>query len=230
MPVGDLSIYDCFATYNNRPGGLCNGASWRSNLGFLHELNYIKIKVVSAYGQNIYRRCVALRAGRDKCTHLRTAKGDFVTSPRAIYTIQSLACVSLSKFYNVLSRVEPGCSPVHILQCALCGVTVCACDSTHWASVYVVAGHTPATTRKSRDTASQLCSSHHPPLPPFFLCFSSVGEADESTLLPGLFLPTSNLRIDSVCDGLQLLRLVFQHGGRYLYMTVLLLICNCDNW
>ena len=108
MPVGDLSIYDCFATYNNRPGGLCNGASWRSNLGFLHELYYIKIKVVSAYGQNIYRRCVALRAGRDKCTHLRTAKGDFVTSPRAIYTIQSLACVSLSKFYNVLSRVEPG--------------------------------------------------------------------------------------------------------------------------
>ena len=97
-----------FVTYNNRPGGLCNGASWRSNLGFLHELYYIKIKVVSAYGQNIYRRCVALRAGRDKCTHLRTAKGDFVTSPRAIYTIQSLACVSLSKFYNVLSRVEPG--------------------------------------------------------------------------------------------------------------------------
>ena len=190
----------------------------------------LQIKVVSAYGQNIHRRCVALRAGRDKCTHLRTAKGDFVTSPRAIYTIQSLACVSLSKFYNVLSRVEPGAAQsifysVHCVGLLCVHVTALTGNQYMWLLVTLL-----ATTRKSRDTASQLCSSHHPPLPPFFLCFSSVGEADESTLLPGLFLPTSNLRIDSVYDGLQLLRLVFQHGGRYLYMTVLLLICNCDNW
>ena len=37
--------------------------------------------------------------------------------------------------------------------------------------------------------------------------------ADESTLLPGLSLPTSNLKIYSVYDGLQLLRLAFPAWG-----------------
>ena len=42
---------------------------------------FFKIKVVSAYGQKTYLCHVILRAGRDKCTHLRRAKCVFVTSP-----------------------------------------------------------------------------------------------------------------------------------------------------